>query len=258
MLQNKAKIISFVPSWTETLLSCELNVVGRTRFCIHPEELVSKIPIVGGTKNLTIDEILKLKPDFVILDKEENKLEMADQLKAHGITLIVSHVISIETAANFLIEISEIFNSTNLFQLAERYQQILNRRSKLKLNRFFDNSIFSSKDVPYLFEQIDLKNLTYVIWKNPYMVIGDNTFISSQFKLFNVELIKHGAEKYPIVIESDLQKYFCLFSSEPYPFEKEIANLQLKNFKMLIINGEKMSWYGIRNLLFLESCFEDA
>jgi hypothetical protein len=51
MNQHKMRVVSFVPSWTETLLECGVNVVGRTRYCIHPTEKIQNIAIIGGTKD---------------------------------------------------------------------------------------------------------------------------------------------------------------------------------------------------------------
>jgi len=69
------RIISLVPSLTELLFDLGLSsqVVGRTRFCIHPSKQISNIPIVGGTKNPNIGKIGELQPDLVIANKEENR-----------------------------------------------------------------------------------------------------------------------------------------------------------------------------------------
>ena len=98
MHEIRQKIVCLVPSWTETLLECGAEVVGRSRFCIHPADRVKDIPAVGGTKDFRLQEILNLKPAIVILDKEENRKEMAEALSAHGIQLEISHVDGIESA----------------------------------------------------------------------------------------------------------------------------------------------------------------
>ena len=67
--------MSLVPSWTETLICAGVDVVGRTRFCIHPEGKVGSIAALGGTKNLKSQELMNLKPDLIILDQEENPKE---------------------------------------------------------------------------------------------------------------------------------------------------------------------------------------
>lgn len=247
MPQKQAKVISLVPSWTETLLMCGVNVVARTRFCIHPADQVKNLPVVGGTKSLQIAEIVKLKPDFVILDQEENKKEMADELAKNGIEMIVSHVTSVLSAAEFLNTLGEKFENEALQDLAIRYWRIIEKKEKLSSDLFFKNTLLQ-QTVP-----VEKNKLSYVIWKTPYMVIGAETFIADVFSLFKMKL-NAPAGKYPKIAETELKKYFCLFSSEPYPFEKEFGKLKALGFKMAIIDGEKPSWYGIRNINFLESC----
>ncbi|MGB0348106.1 MAG: helical backbone metal receptor, partial [Balneolaceae bacterium] len=71
------RIISLVPSLTELLIDLGLSnqIVGRTRFCIHPSNKISTIPNIGGTKNPNIEKIRDLEPDLVITNKEENRKE---------------------------------------------------------------------------------------------------------------------------------------------------------------------------------------
>lgn len=253
MPQKQAKIISLVPSWTETLLVCGVDVVGRTRFCIHPAEKIKNIPVVGGTKNLQIAEIIKLKPDFVVLDQEENKKEMAEALQKQGIEMIVSHVTSVLTAAQFLNDLGEKLENEKLQDLAVRYWRIIEKKEQLSAHLFFQKSLVQDAVGPLKTGPVDPQNLSYVIWKNPYMVIGQDTFIADVFSLVQMKL-QAPAGKYPKVAEAALKRRFCLFSSEPYPFQKEFEKLKALGFQMAIIDGEKVSWYGLRNLIFLESC----
>lgn len=249
MHEKKAKIVCLVPSWTETLLEAGLNVVGRTRFCIHPKEHVQKIAVVGGTKSLKLEEILALNPDFVILDKEENKKEMAEALAEQNIVVVVSHVTSLQSAADFLRQMSQLTNSNELGDYADIYKMILSNKNQLSETQFFKNSIIEKNS------EIEKSNLEYVIWKNPYMVIGQNTFIADVFSLFSLELTR--PEKYPEVSADELKTKYLLFSTEPYPFAKDFSSLSLEGYKGALIDGEKISWYGIRNIKFLESCLNN-
>ncbi|MDX1672653.1 MAG: helical backbone metal receptor, partial [Balneolaceae bacterium] len=69
------RIVSLVPSLTELVIDLGIGdrLVGRTRFCVHPEEVVKDIPIVGGTKSLNLDSVRELDPDYIIANKEENR-----------------------------------------------------------------------------------------------------------------------------------------------------------------------------------------
>ena len=77
------RIISLVPSITLLLfdMGLEKNIVGRTKFCIHPKEKINSIPTIGGTKNSDIQKIKQLNPDLIFATKEENEKETIDELK---------------------------------------------------------------------------------------------------------------------------------------------------------------------------------
>jgi ABC-type Fe3+-hydroxamate transport system substrate-binding protein len=71
------RIISLVPSQTELLVDLGLRdqLVGVTKFCIHPKGLKKGKVIIGGTKNFHFDKIDVLEPDLIIGNKEENYQE---------------------------------------------------------------------------------------------------------------------------------------------------------------------------------------
>src|SRR5437868_6660844 len=93
------RVVSFVPSWTETLLSSGVEVVGRTRFCIHPHEKVAAIPVVGGTKDWNLEKLRALKPDLLLLDQEENPKFMAEQSE---FPFHATHIESVQSVAGAL------------------------------------------------------------------------------------------------------------------------------------------------------------
>ena len=248
MHEKKAKIVSLVPSWTETLLEAGLNVVGRTRFCLHPAQKVQFIPSVGGTKNMKLREILNLKPDYVVLDKEENKKEMAEALTQNGVQLLVSEVRDLTSAADFLQKLGEEFSNMKLADDADIYRNILQTRHLLSKERFLKEILIHQS------EEFDESNFEYVIWKDPYMTIGQNTFIAAVFDLVGLKLVH--PEKYPKLSEEELKSRYCLFSTEPYPFERQFPELIRQGFRGALVDGEKVSWYGIRNIKFLQSCLQ--
>jgi len=241
--EKQALVVSLVPSWTETLLWAGINVVGRTRFCIHPAEKVKSIPALGGTKGIDLQKLIALKPDFVVLDREENKKEMADQLLQAGIQILVSHVVDFASAALFLEEMGQALKSENLLSLSKRYLSLPPTDPQVFLQKILMDGSW---------QNLSSDTVEYVIWKNPYMVIGKNTFIDEVLKRGGLKVQRN--EKYPSVEEEELKKSFCLFSSEPFPFAKEYPQLMANGFRGVLIDGEKISWYGIRNLLFLEDC----
>src|ERR1700741_3198050 len=83
--QIPQRIISLVPSQTELLfdLGLDKEVVGITKFCVHPPEWFQTKTRVGGTKQLKIDLIKQLQPDLIIANKEENVKEQIEELEKH-------------------------------------------------------------------------------------------------------------------------------------------------------------------------------
>src|SRR5688572_23408089 len=79
------RIISLVPSQTELLadLGLDEEVVGITKFCVHPESWFINKTRVGGTKQIKMDIIHQLNPDLVLANKEENVKEQIEELERH-------------------------------------------------------------------------------------------------------------------------------------------------------------------------------
>lgn len=250
MIGNQAKIISLVPSWTETLLASGVTVAGRTRFCIHPEQIVNGIASVGGTKSIDIKKIKEINPDYVLLDRQENTKEMAEQILAAGIKLLITDVTDFQSLLQGLRYLAETLKNEKLSSFADRYEAIVSGAKVIDRNLFFANSILKGTFV----EEKKLSSYAYVIWKNPFMVVGDDTFIAANFKLIGIDF--NLSEKYPQISEAELKNKFCFFSSEPFPFFKDYDSLIQNGFSGLVVDGEKISWFGIRNLLFLEACLK--
>src|SRR5688572_15752100 len=85
---TNVRIVSLLPSTTETLLAWGVDVVACTRFCEQPQ-----LRHVGGTKDPDVAGIVALAPDLVVLDREENRREDADELIAAGVRIHVTHVV---------------------------------------------------------------------------------------------------------------------------------------------------------------------
>ncbi|RZA07392.1 MAG: Fe3+-siderophores ABC transporter protein [Proteobacteria bacterium] len=243
------RVVSLVPSWTETLIACGVNVVGRTRFCVHPAEAVAGIPVVGGTKDLKRAELEALAPDLVILDKEENLAFMADA-NAPWRT-VVTHVESADDVPRELSALAFLLRNQILSELAREWKEVLSHP------RYPDQKV---KDLPGVLSWIrrpiaEPKTLLYLIWRSPWMAISRDTFIGSVLCHFGVGgRIPAFAEKYP---KLDLGTYdpattLLLFSSEPYPFEPKSLELAALGFPAAIVDGEAYSWFGIRALRFLQ------
>lgn len=195
---------------------------------------------------MNLDELLRLEPDFVIMDKEENRLEMAEALQKAGVEVIASAVTDLDSAAAFLQILGAKLQLPELSGFAERYLAL--KTKKISREKFFKACVLEKN------AEIPQSEIDYVIWRKPFMVIGAGTFISEVMKTVGVNLAR--TEKYPKLPPEELLKSYCLFSTEPFPFAKEFSALTQQGYRGALVDGEKISWYGIRNLEFMESCAE--
>lgn len=232
------RIISLVPSQTELLhyLGLEAETVGITKFCVHPEHWFKTKPRVGGTKAVKNNIIHDLKPDLIIANKEENVKEQVELL-AKGYPVWVTDVNDLEGALAMIHDIGEM-------TAKQKQADVLIK----KINEGFDGLASNIKRGPQKIKT------AYLIWRNPYMSIGGDTFISDMLSKCGFENIFAQRTRYPEIIIEELSIANCqllLLSSEPYPFkQKHIEELsgQLPNCKIVLADGEMFSWYGSRLL----------
>lgn len=237
--RSDARIVSLVPSITE--LVCELGLagqlVGRTGFCIHPRETVRRIRKVGGTKDVDLDKLRALRPTHVILNIDENRKEDARALAEFVPSLIVTHPLSpLDNPALFRL-IGGIFGR-------EREAEALCGR--------FNVAYEALRSVTTAFPS---ERVLYLIWRNPWMTVSPDTYVSRMLALVNWQTVPAGsAERYP---EIDLdgaardEARTVLLSTEPFMFrEKHLAEMRalpaLREKKIALIDGEMTSWYGSR------------
>ncbi len=232
--KTPCRIVSLVPSQTELLveLGLEASIVGVTKFCVHPEHLRKEKNIVGGTKQVKVDRIRDLNPDIILCNKEENTKEMVTELEAIA-PAWVSDIKGIEDCLNMIQCFGELFS-------VEIRANKLVSKIKTEHNLFVD----AVKHIPEL-------KVAYLIWKDPYMAAGNDTFINTLLALNKFQnIFTDKDERYPEVSVEQLKAAdIILLSSEPYPFrQKHIDELfqALGNKKILLVDGEYFSWYGSR------------
>jgi ABC-type Fe3+-hydroxamate transport system substrate-binding protein len=232
-LQNFPKrIISIVPSQTELLydLRSDKEVIGITKFCVHPEKWFRSKTRVGGTKQLNLKIIHELDPDLIIANKEENTKEQIDELEKHFPVWISD----IKTLNDALVMINAVGEITGTQVAAQKIVlQIIKNFAELK-------------------PKIPKIKTAYFIWRDPYMVAGGDTFINEMINYCGFDNIFSKDERYPETNIEELLKKDCellLLSSEPFPFkQKHIEELQsqLPSVKIILVDGEMFSWYGSR------------
>jgi len=240
-----------VPSWTETLLACGCEVVGRTRFCIHPAE-ARRIPVVGGTKTIDWDRVRALEPDLLLLDQEENPRTMHDE---SPIETFVTHITSVADAGPELERLA-----SRLGDATGKLRDIAARWSRAAVAR--GGPLMSWLDLPGVVEWLrppenpSVGPVAYLIWRDPWMAIGPGTFIASMLDAVGVpqSLLFPTAGKYPTLDPDSLPDGTVLLaSSEPYPFHRKQDALLALDRPVAIVDGESFSWFGVRSLSFLES-----
>lgn len=222
------KIISLVPSITEALFDLGLTeneVVGRTKFCIHPQDKIKNVAIIGGTKNINIEKIKALQPDLILANKEENVKEQVEALM-NDFKVTVTNIDTIEDNYYLLKNLGKLFGKEDRAQL-------------------FNLKIYDVLDQAKLEAPV---KAAYLIWKNPYMTIGSDTFIHRIMSEIGFENIFKDKTRYPQITTEDLADAdVIMLSSEPFPFkEKHIEELQVfyPDKKIIIVDGEAFSWYG--------------
>ena len=222
------RIVSLVPSQTEFLIDIGAPVVGRTKFCIHPKEVVQEIPIIGGTKNFRFDEIEKLNPDLIIGNKEENYKEGILRLEK-DFPVWMSDIFTLTDSAKMMRDVGRICG------LEDAADQVVNecRQSLEKVRNSKSGTVI------------------YLIWQKPWMAAGKNTFIDHLLDhLGYTNLIRD--ERYPELTDEqilELNPDYILFSSEPFPFKADhIQSAQkiFRNSNCQLVDGELHSWYGSR------------
>jgi ABC-type Fe3+-hydroxamate transport system substrate-binding protein len=251
---SEMRVISLVPSWTETLLWAGVDVVGRTRYCIHPSPQVDHLQIVGGTKKVDWNKISHLNPDLVLMDKEENTKEIADKC---AYRFHATHITSIQDLPRELTQMSDILKSAALKNLADRWQKVLSPSPQIQAatNHLHFPGLIQWIRPPQ--SEIGIQKVVYVVWRKPWMCIRSNTFIGSVLGHLGFSVWEPNTQtqsRYPeFNLNEALSDGVCvLLSSEPYDFIKEKIDFDYPQASVALVDGEKFSWFGIRSLQFLE------
>lgn len=223
------RIVSLGPSQTELLFDLGLDdqVVGITKFCVHPEKWFRTKTRVGGTKQVDFEKIKAINPDLIIANKEENTKEDIEAL-IQEYPVWVSDVSDLNSALEMIKMIGEIVDSDTSDLISK-----------------IETGFSALHPLP------PRKNAVYLIWRKPFMAAGSDTFINDMLCRCGFENLIEET-RYPEVDASKLSALnpeFILLSSEPYPFkEKHIQELQeiVPNAIIELVDGEMFSWYGSR------------
>ena len=231
-----ARIVSLVPSITELL--CDLGlagqVVGRTGFCIHPQDVVAAIPKVGGTKDVNIEKIRKLAPTHVVVNIDENEKPTVDKLAEFVPHIVVTHPVVPGDNLALARLMGGIFGAE---ELAERWCAAFEQEYA---------ALRALSPTPP-------RTVLYCIWQDPWMSVSKDTYIAAMLAELGWKLPELGAARYPrfewsaqLVDGLDA----VLLSTEPYRFTEAHADALEKQLgiPVFLVDGEMMSWYGSRAL----------
>ena len=212
------RVVSLVPSVTETLLAWGVTPVACTRFCEQPD-----LPHVGGTKDPDVASIVALRPDVVVVDEEENRREDADALAAAGVAVHVTAVRSLTDVAPALAGLRERLGLTDD---TPESMPISTSAGRPALRTF----------VP--------------IWRRPWMTINRDTYGSSLLEAIGVgNVFATDATRYPETSLEEARRRrpdVVLAPSEPYPFgERQRGELE-QVAPVTFIDGRDLFWWGTR------------
>jgi ABC-type Fe3+-hydroxamate transport system substrate-binding protein len=230
--ERPKRIVSLVPSQTELLADLGLDdeVVGITKFCIHPDSWFRSKTRIGGTKTVHVDQVATLQPDLIIANKEENERAQIEALR-HIAPVWVSDIHTLAEATTMIREVGTLcLRSGQADTIAKNIQQGLNTLGPKPAS------------------------VAYGIWRDPWMWAGGDTFINDMLQHCGWTNVLTDINRYPELSLKDLSRYkpeLVLLSSEPYPFkEKHIAEVQaaVPDARVLLVDGEMFSWYGSRLL----------
>ena len=216
------RVVSLVPSVTETLLAWGVDVVACTRFCEQPQ-----LTHVGGTKDPDIEAIVALAPDLVVLDREENRLPDAEALEADGVRLHITHVTALADVGPTLDALAA--------------------------------AVGAHPPAAALAEPVEhWTDACTLIWRRPWMALGADTYGSTLLAHLGVSNVLAGAERYPEIELDELaarRPGMVLLPTEPYAFkERHVAELSaaIPGAAVRIVDGEDLLWWGVRTPAALE------
>lgn len=207
------RVVSLVPSVTETLAAWGVDPVACTRFC-ERDDLVH----VGGTKDPDIGAVASLRPDLVVVDAEENRREDHGALVKAGLAVHVLHVRSLDDVGPALAGLAE--------RVGVRWS------------------------APELPPPAPVSRRAFVpIWRRPWMALGLPTYGGSVLRHLGVDTVFAGDGPYPTTtLEEAAARHpdVVLAPSEPYPFtRRQLPELDAVG-PTVFVDGKDLFWWGVR------------
>ena len=235
------EIVSLVPSFTELICSMRLGsrLVGVTKFCVEPAEVVTAIRKVGGTKNPDVERIIRLNPQLVLANREENNEEDVAALRQAGINVYVGDVRTAEEAKDEIDKVARLVGGITL-----------------KIGDSLEEALEEQRHVQRLRPRVRAAAL---IWRNPYMAASGDTYIGDLLRVCGaINVCEESSRgRYPrlqLTELIDLDPEVILLPSEPYRFRERHAGELLaqhgmsaaRNGHVYLCDGQNLTWWGVR------------
>lgn len=242
---TQPRIVSVVPSITELLFDLGLGecVVGRTGFCFYPKSQVKRIPKIGGTKDFDLEKLKALRPTHLIVNIDENPKALVDAASEFVPHIVVTHPMAPQDNVSLFQLLGDVFDQgENAARLVDRFQA-------------------RWRELERIGDEFPQERVIYLIWKNPWMTICQDTYIARCLETIGYHHIPLDSSlRYPEVVLEDIVGDIdrILLSSEPYAFrQKDVDELRQQlgskgAVTISLIDAEMTSWYGSRAIQGLE------
>ena len=218
------RVVSLVPSATETLVALGVTPVACTRFCDLPG-----VRTVGGTKNVDVDAVVALEPDLVVVNDEENRIEDAQALAARGLSLHSMSPRSVLDVGAAVQQLAVAVGARVPAPFDDWESWVMRTRVPARVRAF----------VP--------------IWRRPWMSLAADTYGSSLLAHCGIENVCGAAAgRYPEVALADiahLTPSVVILPNEPYAFAPRHADevaAALPGVQTIFADGRDLFWWGIR------------
>ena len=239
------RLVSLCPSLTELVFALGRGdwLVGRTKFCVQPHDLVEAVEKVGGTKNPKIARIVELNPDLVLMNEEENRREDADALRAAGLRC---HTSMPRNTQESMATVRSVGAALGEAARADAIAHDIQSRR--------DRVMTETAGTPHI-------SFAYLIWRAPYMTVSGDTYISALLAdVGGTNAFASRGDRYAVVTPDELRDAapdVVLLPSEPFPFaarhlEELVEHTGLPRERFLLVDGELLSWHGPRTGVGLE------
>jgi ABC-type hemin transport system substrate-binding protein len=222
-------IVSLVPSLTELVvwLGAGDRLMGRTRFCTEPAVAMERVPALGGTKDPEIGAIVATRPSLVLANREENRREDVEALRAAGLRVLLTDPNSVAEAATMIEQVGNAIGAAG-------------RAGELAAD------VRRERDVPL---PADRPRLFVPIWLRPLMGLGDETFGDDVLRVAGAQNVLAGRPRYPEITLDEvggLSPDLILLPDEPFRFQQRHVRPFAAIAPARLIDGKLLWWYGPR------------